>query len=71
MEISVGETQVKQNLKPIDSLTVLRNDTGKGYHGWSMTRSPHSELFDYQEKGYVVTGLVEISLVVQSAPRLL
>ena len=68
VEISVGETKVRQILKPIESLTVVRNDAlGKGYHGKNLTRPTCSEPFDYQGKGYIVTGPVETSLVVDGA----
>ena len=68
MEISVGESKVRQILEPIESLTVVRKDVlEKSYHGKNLTRPTCTELFDYQGTGYIVTGPVEISLVVDGA----
>ena len=66
MEISVGETKVRQILKPIESY-VRKEVSEKGYHGKNLTRPTCAELFDYQVTGYIVTGPVEISLVVDGA----
>ena len=60
---------MRQILKPIESLTVVRKDAlGKGDHGKSsVTRPTCLEPFDYQGKDYIVTGPLEISLVVDGA----